>query len=115
MAAQAQRPDVLESALTTALADRHDVVRLPERPAEFHAELLAPLVPGLTLALLPRELDGGTIQFAQSTNPLVPLEHLISQVPWVAPEPVLVDALRAAEGPPRRLDDLTAPAAERFT
>ena len=110
VAPKAKGTDILKPALPAALGDRDDVVGrpitlAPAKPGEL------PLEPGQRFIAFvshrgslgfsykapmhPR--DHLAIDPAYRTDPLIPLEYLVPQVPWIAPEFVLMDALVAAK------------------
>lgn len=113
MATAAEQSVVVESALSAAIRDRHDVVGLPAR---FGG---APCAAGRTViccGLGPRpvavRLDD--VESADLADPPVTLLQLLADVPRAAADLPLVNARVAAEGATGLRHGATAPAADRL-
>ena len=113
MAWTAQQPVIIETAFATAVGDRDDVIRLPERPHSPPALSCRTVRRG---RFRPRPFAMGLdhIQTAQSADTFVALLDLTPHVPGAAADLPLVHARLAAERPPRRDHRAPAPSADRL-
>ncbi len=83
MTEQAERPQVVEIALSTALRHWKDVVSLPERAARCdraHAINAQPFLPGKTAGSLECGEDGKGIGGTHRAPALVPGKDLVAKV-----------------------------------
>ena len=119
MAGQAKRADVVEVALSSALGNRQDVVRVPERPPCLNS--LEPpqserLSPGLTAAALEGRVRGDGVSTAGRADAAITRKDLIAQISRVRPQPPLMHAVIRAERTAAAREDLhLTPPAERQT
>jgi hypothetical protein len=96
MAGQTKRPQILQVALPAPLRHRADMIGVPQRPPRVHR----PQPPHLQLLLphpaarpLQPRIRRHRIGLAKSTNPAVPQENMVSQIPRVGPQTPLVNTV----------------------
>jgi hypothetical protein len=101
VAFQAEGAHVGEVALTTAFDDRHNVVGIPEMPAQTPLLFEDAARGVIELPLVPAESFG--IDTAFGTDAAIPGEDLVAEITGVGAQLPLMNALRSAKRktPPR--------------
>ena len=115
MAGEAESANVFQIALSSALAHRKNVIRIPKAPPVHRPN--TPIFQhdfsiGAACALQAAE-GLYRVDMAERTAPSVPREDLLAKISWVGPQAPFVDTPVRTERSPSALHLQAAPAAKR--
>ncbi len=90
---EAQRPDIGQVAFSATLHNGPDMIGIPEAAsARMNVQPTAQLGSPFSWQPLKSAIEFDSVQSASRTNAPVPVPYLFPQVPWICPQPPLVNA-----------------------